>query len=48
MGAEIVKFSPLENENVPQCDGLILGGGYPELYADILEKNTGTLNSVKE
>lgn len=48
MGAEIVKFSPLENESVPQCDGLILGGGYPELYADILEKNTGTLNSVKE
>ena len=47
-GAEIVKFSPLENESVPQCDGLILGGGYPELYADILEKNTGTLNSVKE
>lgn len=25
MGAEIVKFSPLENESVPQCDGLILG-----------------------
>lgn len=25
-----------------------MGGGYPELYADILEKNTGTLNSVKE
>ena len=36
MGAEIVKFSPLENESVPQCDGLILGGGYPELYADIV------------
>ena len=48
MGAEIVKFSPLENESVPQCDGLILGGGYPELYADILEENTGTLNSVEE
>ena len=34
--------------SVPQCDGLILGGGYPELYADILEENTGTLNSVEE
>ena len=43
----LLSFSPLENESVPQCDGLILGGGYPELYADILEKNTGTLN-VKE
>lgn len=48
MGAEITEFSPLENEEVPECDGLILGGGYPELYGDILEKNTVTLNSVKD
>lgn len=48
MGANIIKFSPLENESVPTCDGLILGGGYPELYADILEENTGTQNSVRE
>lgn len=48
MGAELVEFSPLANEEVPQCGGMILGGGYPELYADILEKNTVTLKSVKE
>lgn len=48
MGAELVEFSPLANEKVPLCDGMILGGGYPELYADILEKNTVTLKSVKE
>lgn len=48
LGAEIIEFSPLENESVPECDGLIMGGGYPELYADILEKNEGTLNSVKD
>lgn len=48
LGAEIVEFSPLKNERVPECDGLILGGGYPELYADILEKNTVTLRSVRE
>lgn len=47
LGAEIVYFSPLNNEAVPECDGLILGGGYPELYAKILEKNTVTLQSVK-
>ncbi|MGN0107713.1 MAG: cobyrinate a,c-diamide synthase [Hominilimicola sp.] len=47
MGAKIIEFSPLENECVPECDGLILGGGYPELYADILERNTVTLNSVR-
>lgn len=48
MGAELVEFSPLANEEVPPCDGMILGGGYPELYADTLEKNTKTLKSVKE
>ncbi len=48
MGAEIVYFSPLKNERVPECDGLILGGGYPELYTDILEENTTTLQSVKK
>lgn len=48
LGAKIVEFSPLANDTVPECDGIILGGGYPELYADILEKNTVTLNSVKE
>lgn len=48
MGAEITEFSPIKNEAVPDCDGLILGGGYPELYADILEKNTVTLRSVRE
>ncbi|MCC8159926.1 MAG: cobyrinate a,c-diamide synthase [Oscillospiraceae bacterium] len=48
MGAEIVYFSPLSNDSVPPCDGLILGGGYPELYADILEKNTVSLDSVRD
>lgn len=48
MGAQIIEFSPLKNEPVPECDGLILGGGYPELYARQLEKNTVTLRSVKE
>lgn len=48
MGAEILYFSPLNNEPVPECDGMILGGGYPELYAGELERNTISLNSVKE
>ena len=39
LGCEIVPFSPLRDEKLPDCDGLILPGGYPELYAENLEKN---------
>lgn len=48
MGAHIKYFSPLANEELPKnADGLLLGGGYPELYSDILEKNTVSKESVK-
>jgi cobyrinic acid a,c-diamide synthase len=39
-GAEIVPFSPMEDEDLPQnLDGLYLGGGYPELHAEALSRN---------
>ena len=47
MGAALIPFSPLKNEPLPDgVSGLLLGGGYPELYAEQLEKNTTTRNSV--
>lgn len=48
LGAEIVPFSPLANEPVPDVHGLYLPGGYPELYADRLESNTISRNSVRD
>ena len=33
MGAELVFFSPLAGDTLPQCDALWLPGGYPELHA---------------
>ena len=38
-GCEILNFSPCKDTRLPDCDGLILPGGYPELYADVLQKN---------
>lgn len=40
LGAKVVPFSPLSDEMLPQnLDGLILGGGYPEIYAKELSAN---------
>lgn len=48
MGAELVPFSPLVDKEIPPCEGLFLGGGYPELYAEQLAKNTSMLASIKQ
>jgi cobyrinic acid a,c-diamide synthase len=46
-GAELVFFSPLEDQKLPEgLDGLYLGGGYPELYARELSGNLGMRQAV--
>ncbi|MBE6725850.1 MAG: cobyrinate a,c-diamide synthase [Ruminococcaceae bacterium] len=48
MGAELLPFSPLADEAVPpEADGLLLGGGYPELYAERIEENVRFRESVR-
>ncbi len=46
LGAELVEFSPLASETLPDCDGLYIGGGYPELYARELSRNRAALDSI--
>ncbi len=47
MGAEIVRFSPLKDPRLPDVDGVILPGGYPELHLDELESNASMRESVR-
>ena len=48
MGAEIIPFSPIHDEKLPEADRLILGGGYPELYAKELSENETMLESIRK
>jgi cobyrinic acid a,c-diamide synthase len=46
-GAELVFFSPVGDKKLPDnVDGVILGGGFPEVLADRLEKNHQMIKSV--
>lgn len=48
-GAKLQYFSPLHDTELPDnCDALLLGGGYPELYAKELSKNVSMLNVIKK
>ena len=48
LGAKLTFFSPLDDERLPKnIGGLILGGGYPELYAKELAKNKSMLLDIK-
>lgn len=47
LGAELIPFSPINDARLPKCDGLILGGGYPELYAQQLADNKTMLSDIK-
>ncbi|MCE0828770.1 cobyrinate a,c-diamide synthase [Buttiauxella ferragutiae] len=38
-GVRIVRFSPLHDSQLPECQMIWLGGGYPELYAEKLSAN---------
>lgn len=48
LGAEVVRFSPIADESLPEgTDAIYLGGGYPELHATELSGNTSMLSSIR-
>jgi cobyrinic acid a,c-diamide synthase len=47
MGANIEFFSPMSDASIPNVDALWLPGGYPELHAQVISRNTSMLNSIQ-
>ncbi|MFC7440414.1 cobyrinate a,c-diamide synthase [Laceyella putida] len=48
LGAKLVFFSPLADEAVPaKADGLLIGGGFPEEFAERLAKNERAKQSIR-
>lgn len=47
-GAELIEFSPMRDEKLPDVDGLYLGGGYPELHARALTENKSLRQQIQE
>ena len=47
LGAEVVRFSPI-HDRLPDADGYIFGGGYPEMFAGELEANDKMREAVRE
>ena len=39
LGADLVYFSPISDHEMPDVDGVYIGGGYPELHAEALTAN---------
>ena len=48
LGAELVFFSPVSDKKMPHCDGIYIGGGFPEVKADLLQKNDTMKKLVKK
>jgi cobyrinic acid a,c-diamide synthase len=46
LGAQLVFFSPLANEALPECDAVWLPGGYPELHASTLSASHITRDTL--
>lgn len=47
-GAELVKFSPLNDQVLPDVDMLYLGGGYPELHGEVLARNVTMRTAIRK
>ena len=47
-GAILKFFSPIKDKKIPKCDGIYIGGGFPEILGNSLEKNQTMKKSIKK
>ncbi len=47
-GAEFVRFSPMNDQVLPDVDMLYLGGGYPELHGERLAGNISMRTAIRQ
>ena len=47
-GASLEFFSPIHDKKIPSCDGLYIGGGFPEVKGELLERNSSIKKEIKE
>lgn len=47
-GAKIIPVDALKDTRLPELDGLIIGGGFPELFLKELEANTGLRDNIRQ
>ena len=47
-GASIKFFSPVHDRKIPPCDGLYIGGGFPEVKGEMLERNHKMREQVRQ
>lgn len=48
LGVELVPFSPLHDMQLPNVQGLLLGGGFPEMFVEKLAANTGMREAIAQ
>lgn len=48
LGAEIEFFSPISDKKIPSCDGIYIGGGFPEVKGELLQKNDTMKKLIKK
>ena len=46
-GARLEFFSPVSDKSLPDCDGLYIGGGFPEVLAGPLGRNSAMRRAVR-